>query len=528
MNIKIKNTTLLYCIISIQVVIILYYCNRKSGFFIDELWTYNLSNSFYFPLLHNIGDLLNKWLPQSFWIESLTASPDHTFEYGSVIYNQTKDVHPPLYYFVIHTICSFFPGVLSKWHGIMPNVIFFIITQILIYKIASFFFKDSHYTLLPCIIYGFCVGCINSVLFIRMYSMLTLISIYCMYINLNIIYKEKQTYKDMLFIFISYLIGILTHYYFIIFSFFMSFFVLLIFIIKKNIRHAIIYSIAPIMSVLCSLLVWPSLISHIFYDYRGEEAFKNAATSSIIDRFFSFINICDNDVYIKYYIFVFFTILSYFILSKFIKIKKNNQAVSLQFKIESFNIELYINNNFLAITYILCSTFFTFLLISKVAAFTNSRYIMYLYPSINIIISIFLIKICKLITDKFAICLLIVSISIIPNLQTKNIEYLYKIDKPLNKLLLESTPRRDFVAITGYDNWWPSVQMTKFFINSEKTYITAENNLTIPKISNGTILYIARTCKNKNLINKIMSETGMHRYKKIYTEWHGDIYELLK
>ena len=98
----------------------------------------------------------------------------------------------------------------------------------------------------------------------------------------------------------------------------------------------------------------------------------------------------------------------------------------------------------------------------------------------------------------------------------------------MNKLLLESTPRRDFVAITGYDNWWPSVQMTKFFINSEKTYITAENNLTIPKISNGTILYIARTCKNKNLINKIMSETGMHRYKKIYTEWHGDIYELLK
>ena len=45
------------------------------------------------------------------------------FDYVNVWRNQTNDVHPPLYYALIHTICSVFPNKFSKWFAAGINVI---------------------------------------------------------------------------------------------------------------------------------------------------------------------------------------------------------------------------------------------------------------------------------------------------------------------------------------------------------------------------------------------------------------------
>ena len=47
----------------------------------------------------------------------LTVNKGEEFKLGSVIYNQTHDSHPPLFYLVLHLISSFFPGEFSKWFG---------------------------------------------------------------------------------------------------------------------------------------------------------------------------------------------------------------------------------------------------------------------------------------------------------------------------------------------------------------------------------------------------------------------------
>ena len=47
---KVEKTNI-YIIFSIilfaQIVFMLYYCNMKQGFFVDEIWSYGLSNSYY-------------------------------------------------------------------------------------------------------------------------------------------------------------------------------------------------------------------------------------------------------------------------------------------------------------------------------------------------------------------------------------------------------------------------------------------------------------------------------------------------
>ena len=40
---------------------------------------------------------------------------------------QSYDVHPPVYYFMLHTVCSVMPGVFSMWQGIGLNILFSLI-----------------------------------------------------------------------------------------------------------------------------------------------------------------------------------------------------------------------------------------------------------------------------------------------------------------------------------------------------------------------------------------------------------------
>ena len=63
--------------------------------------------------------------------------PDDRFDYAQVYENQIIDAsHPPLYYALVHTVCSFFPGVFSKWLAYSINVLAMAGILIMLYKIG--------------------------------------------------------------------------------------------------------------------------------------------------------------------------------------------------------------------------------------------------------------------------------------------------------------------------------------------------------------------------------------------------------
>ena len=81
---------------------------RKSGMFIDEIYTYGLANSYYAPYVTDIkgGDLIDKVMTREELTDYLTVGADDRFAAGSVYYNQTRDVHPPLYYWLFNFVSS--------------------------------------------------------------------------------------------------------------------------------------------------------------------------------------------------------------------------------------------------------------------------------------------------------------------------------------------------------------------------------------------------------------------------------------
>ena len=111
----------------LQLAVLFYYGGRKAGFHEDELYTYYSSNK-------TAGLFVNdrQWTQGEELRNDFVVLGGEGFRYDVVWQMQSWDVHPPLYYFLFHTICSLFPGVFSKWLGIAVNLIAYVGSYILL------------------------------------------------------------------------------------------------------------------------------------------------------------------------------------------------------------------------------------------------------------------------------------------------------------------------------------------------------------------------------------------------------------
>ena len=105
---RLKKYLPLICALAGITFVFLFFAFQKSGMFIDEIHTYGLSNSYYQPFVKDIkdGDMIDKVYTRQELINFTQINGDEGFDFGSVYYNQTMDVHPPLYYWIVNIISS--------------------------------------------------------------------------------------------------------------------------------------------------------------------------------------------------------------------------------------------------------------------------------------------------------------------------------------------------------------------------------------------------------------------------------------
>ena len=138
--------------IGLTVCLMLMWSLRKEGWFLDEVYSYGLSNSTEGPFL---TDLHTDWengtvFDRDELMQYVMVAENERFDYATVYYNQTQDVHPPLYYFFLHTVCSLFPGSFTKWTGIGLNFVFLGCTLAAMYALALELLHDSKKALFAC------------------------------------------------------------------------------------------------------------------------------------------------------------------------------------------------------------------------------------------------------------------------------------------------------------------------------------------------------------------------------------------
>lgn len=271
---KERANILLIIIIIIQICTLVHYGRMKKGYYVDEVWSYGLANSYYHPHVY-WNDALSEWVSGDYFKEYLEVSEAERFKYGSVIFNQKNDVHPPLFYAILHTICSFFPNTFSKWYVIVPNLFCFFICMVLLYKIGKVLFDNSYLALMPVIAYGLCSGSISNVMFLRMYALLNVWILYSFYLHSKWIKSEYVDLKGFFKLMIITYLGFMSHYYYFIFAFFLAVCYIFFLFWKKQIMQIVSYCLAMAGSFVLVLLTFPTAFAHLLFGYRGREAFEN-------------------------------------------------------------------------------------------------------------------------------------------------------------------------------------------------------------------------------------------------------------
>lgn len=322
------SSCILILIVLCSLFSMLYFGYNKNGYHVDEIYSYGLSNSEYLPFMHfgehdydvkdwmmeygageSFGQMFHNlvndfrilkehdfnfynspiyrdylvaqansadtktttWVSGEDYLHYVAVSPDNTFNYASVYYNQRGDVHPPLFYMLLHTICSIFQGSFSKWFGLAINMIFMLLTMRVLYMLCKEFCGGKLLATAVLAMYGLSSGFMSTAMFIRMYSILTFFVVTSCYLHLQLAANDFQLKKKECFKLAGVtLLGFLTHYYFVIYAIGTAVVFTVWMIIKKQLKSVVRYIATLAGSAVLGICVWPFAIKHVFFGYRGQ------------------------------------------------------------------------------------------------------------------------------------------------------------------------------------------------------------------------------------------------------------------
>ncbi|MBO4845944.1 MAG: hypothetical protein J5525_06490 [Lachnospiraceae bacterium] len=283
----------LWLIIVISMIIAVLFCNMKQGFHYDENYSYYSTNSTYglWPTDH-------EWKSTEEIKSEYMVLPGESLSLGMVKTNQGYDVHPPLYYYVLRIVCFFSKGIFSKWQGLAINLVLYFICLLLLYRITDIVSDHDRYVnLFTMAIFGLSPGYLSTVTFIRMYVMLTM---FCFILLLTAVKCVRDDTWDLKRAYIPTVIvtclGFLTHYYFMVFAFFVAAYVCIYLVIRsKTKKAAFIYGGSVCLGMALAVAYYPVCLSHIFSGYRGTEstqAFMDMSNTA--DRFEFFVGMLND------------------------------------------------------------------------------------------------------------------------------------------------------------------------------------------------------------------------------------------
>ncbi len=275
-----KIRYIFYMLLVVNVSLVLYYFNQRDIFHTDEQWSYAHANSTQGAYLSPSVDsymrdkehsISYKWLDNIIFHDYLTVQENERFVYGHIGENLKVVEHPPLYFLILHTICSFFPDVFSKWHGGVLNILAFTLTLILLYKLSKLVLKDDVLALFPVFFWGFSNIGLGTALYLRMYMLQTFFAVGLAYQTLLMLDEKQERAEQLILIYLYSALGILTQYNSLIFSFFMAMATGSVLLCRKNWCLLLSYGGIMLLSVLTLFAVFPDAFDVLLHSQRGTE-----------------------------------------------------------------------------------------------------------------------------------------------------------------------------------------------------------------------------------------------------------------
>jgi hypothetical protein len=473
-----KKYIYLTLIITIGLTLIAFYSTQKQTYDGDELYSYTLANSKHGFMMNNIK--INEWNSIEEIKNIFALNTNEILQIIPIYKNQAGDVHPPFYYLIFHIMSITSLNKFSKLPGILINMIAYIVTIIYLYKISEKILEKKE-KYVPCILYTISIGMLSTALFIRMYMMLTMMCVSFTYHFLNITRKNNK--KDLIKLSICIYLGFMTHYFFLIYAFFICLIYLIFLIINKNKDKITNFLKATITPVICGFITFPFALIHILKGERGTETQENLIKSNIIDNF--------KEIYERLNIEIFNNMMPIIILLL---------TVPTIYLIVKYKEKIKQNPFMLTITL----TLFAYITITlKIIPIKSTRYFYCIYP---IMITIGYYIVSKSIKNKYIKAITIITLitmGIITQIKYKP-SWVYE-------LTLKNNKDKNIIYVIKND--YSTIGESQYLINYNKIYYTNEQFENYNIINESKEDIVIKT-DNIDLLERIIKNTKYKKYEQ--------------
>lgn len=262
----------LYCLF---VMFMIFVIGNKRNLHVDEAFSYGLAN--HDGMAVNIEEGYTYQPADGIWLDYMTVNRGERFCYRNVWENQASDVHPPLYYVLLHTICSFFPGHFSMWFAGLINIVFACGTLFFLRKLALLFSDNEKLQRLLSIAFISSAGVLSAVGFLRMYIVAMFWVTALTYILLKRF--EGNGWRFYVALFFCMVCGALTHYYCVLYAVSISVAYGSLLLCRKAWKETGLFCLTQGLSGIVAICCFPAMLQHVFSGYRGKEAFGNLEQS---------------------------------------------------------------------------------------------------------------------------------------------------------------------------------------------------------------------------------------------------------
>lgn len=449
---------LLGIICLIQLCFFIHAGSRKCHLMCDELFTYGAANyrggiMMDFPL--------NEWLDEEDYMEYVTPGED-AFSYEIPYDNQALDVHPPLYYYLIHTISSIHPDTFSFWTGVGLNLVLLLGCTMVLYFLVKELFGSKVCALLVSACYGLTYGAMNTMLFIRMYMLFAAVLLLHLLVYAKYWEKPEIPKKGYLFLGLTLVAGALTQYYFLIAAFFLAAWYTIRLLLQKRWKETGCYLGTIAVSAGVSLALFPPMWNQIFHGTRGTQAQETfLMMKGYAKNLLGMFQIISGQMFRGY--------LGWF-LGAMVLLLIVGGIAKKRLPVSEWSKTLPVI--FMAVGY--------FLLVTKVAPELTDRYMMPIYPVVFLLVFGFLYWLVRELLKKEVIsglvCAALGLFLCLPQLQGKIPEYSYIYMKPHVDLIREYADKKA-VYIDQQFYWWEYYDVVQMLKEHDFYYVISYSQI---------------------------------------------------
>lgn len=312
-------------IVAFQYALCIHYGMKREYLFCDEVYSYGLANSTEHTFLHprENDEPLEDWVSGSYFTDYMNYN-DSSFNYKAAYVNQANDVHPPLYYMLLHTVCYFFKGAgYSVVPGLVLNLVLLIFVGLLLLYVASNLLRDKWYGLIATLFWGLSSVGISSCMLIRMYLLQTLEVLLLTAVHIYILkHRDRMTIPYFILLALAVMLGGLTHYYFYFYAAGLGICVCIYLLFTRQTKQMFAYGLSLVAGLVAAVAVFPATRDHIF-GYRGSYATSNLVGVNI-SKFLSYIKYVNKAYFaglIPLFVLAVFAILVWYIVTRFVEVR---------------------------------------------------------------------------------------------------------------------------------------------------------------------------------------------------------------